>query len=367
MSERRVRVNLGERSYTVTIGHEMLDEIGRRVERAVGRRTRSALLISNPTVWSHYGERVQASLEANGFAVAVHTIGDGERFKRLPEVERAIGTATSAGIERSDPVIALGGGVVGDLAGLVSALYMRGTPFVQIPTTLLAQIDSSVGGKVAVNHSSGKNLIGVFHQPVAVVADTSTLATLPPRELRAGLYEAIKYAMLGDASLFVWLERKLDALVAGSPDDLGRLVSVCCRIKARVVESDETETGPRRTLNLGHTVGHALETVTKYRRLLHGEAVGYGIEAVSMLAVGLGTMSEAEANRVRNLIGRVGPRPSVIDLDPEDLIRAMQHDKKRTAGRTVFVVPAGIGAVSIRSDIDDARIRLAIEAANEEK
>lgn len=367
MSERRVRVRLGDRSYTVAIGDGLIADLGRRVRRAIGRRPGSALVISNPTVWALYGERVQESLGDAGYAVAVHLMGDGERFKKLGELERAIGSAALAELERGDPVVALGGGVVGDLAGLVAALYMRGTPFVQVPTTLLAQIDSSVGGKVAVNHAAGKNLIGAFHQPVAVVADTSTLATLPRRELRAGLFEAIKYGLLGDASLFSWMERRMDALCAGSPDDLAHLTAVCCRIKARVVEADETEAGLRRVLNLGHTVGHAIETATRYRRLLHGEAVGYGLEAAAMIGVALGTLSTAEAGRILRLIASVGPRPGIDDLDPDVLIAAMRHDKKRTAGRVAFIVPVGIGAVEIRTDVGDASVRRALERSWELK
>lgn len=366
MSERRVRVRLGDRSYTVAIGEGLLDAVGRRVRLAVGRRPGSALVVSNPTVWALYGERLSESLTVAGFTVAAHLIGDGERFKKLGELERAVGTAATAELERADPVVALGGGVVGDLAGLVSALYMRGTPFVQVPTTLLAQIDSSVGGKVAVNHFAGKNLIGAFHQPLAVVADVSTLATLPARELRAGLFEAIKYGMLGDASLFSWMERRMEALRAASPDDLARLTAVCCRIKARVVEADEREAGLRRVLNLGHTVGHALETATRYRRLLHGEAVGYGLEAAALLGVVLGTVSNSEAARIRRLVAKVGPRPRIDDLDPDVLVAAMRHDKKRSGGRVAFVVPVGIGAATIRTDVDEATVRRTIEGINEQ-
>lgn len=356
VSARNVRVHLGDRSYAVAIGDGLLDSVGRRIARACVKKPNSALVITNSTVRELYGARVIASLQASGYSVFVHEIGDGERFKRLAELERAVGAAAAAELERSDPIVALGGGVVGDLAGLVSALYMRGTPFVQIPTTLLAQIDSSVGGKVAVNHAAGKNLMGAFHQPSAVVADTSTLATLPARELRAGLFEAIKYGMLGDARLFSWMERHVDFLVAGSSSHLAHLVAVCCRIKARVVESDETEAGPRRVLNLGHTFGHAYETVTRYRRFLHGEAVGYGLVAASVLAVRLGTMSPDEALRVRRLIARVGPLPRIDDLAPRALLAAMRHDKKRTSGRIAFVVPSGIGSVVIRTDVDETEV-----------
>jgi 3-dehydroquinate synthase len=360
MTERRVRVRLGERSYTVAVGAGVLGLAGPRTRSLLGKRPRTALVVSNATVWRLYGAAAAASFEGAGFRVISHLIGDGERFKRLSEVERAIGAAAEAELERSDPVVALGGGVVGDLAGLVSALYMRGTPFVQVPTTLLALIDSSVGGKVAVNHSAGKNLIGAFHQPAAVFADPTTLATLPPRELRAGLYEAAKYGVLGDADLFAWIDRRLASLLATDPTDHARLVERCCRIKARIVEADERESGVRRHLNLGHTAGHALEAVTKYRRFKHGEAVGYGMEVAAELAVDLRMLAVADAARVRELVRRIGPRPRADDLSADALVEAMRHDKKRAGGDVGFVLPRAVGAVEFVSRVDERAVRRAL-------
>jgi 3-dehydroquinate synthase len=361
MTPRRVHVELGDRSYDVAIGAGLLDNVGARARKVLGSTARSAMMISNPPVWALYGDRLFSSFERSGFKVTRHLIGDGEQYKRLGEVEKAIGALAAARLERGEPVVALGGGVVGDLAGLVAALYMRGTPFVQVPTTLLAQIDSSVGGKVAVNHRAGKNLIGAFHQPAAVYADPTTLQTLPARELRAGLYEAIKYGVLGDARLFAWIERRIERLLACDADDLAHLAARCCRIKAAIVAADEREGGLRRVLNLGHTSGHALETATRYRRFTHGEAVGYGIEIACELAVALGACAAGEAARIRRLVARVGARPPANDLAIVRLLEAIQHDKKRSHGGVPFILPVSIGTVEIRHNIPETAIRQAFE------
>jgi 3-dehydroquinate synthase len=361
VSERRVRVRLGDRSYTVAVAPGLLDEVGPRLGALLGSAS-GAMVVSNDTVWALYGERLASSLARAGFRTVTHLVGDGERFKRLSEVERAVGAGVAAGLERGEPIVALGGGVVGDLAGLVAALYMRGTHFVQVPTTILAQIDSSVGGKVAVNHPAGKNLVGVFHQPLAVFADTSTIATLPARERRAGLYEAVKYGVLGDEALFAWIAKRLDSLLEADPADLARLAERCCRIKARIVAEDERESGVRRYLNLGHTAGHALEAVTRYRRFSHGEAVGYGMEVAAELARALGLLDAAGAARIRDLVARVGPRPRAHDLSTDALLEAMQHDKKRSGGRIGFVLPRSVGEVEFRRDVEERQIRRALEA-----
>jgi 3-dehydroquinate synthase len=358
---RAVPVALGDRSYSVYVGAGLLDDVGPRARKVLGKAPRSAMIVSNHAVWTLYGDRQLGSLGRAGFGVVCHLIGDGERFKRLAEVERAVGAAAGSGLERGEPVVALGGGVVGDLAGLVAALYMRGTPFIGVPTTLLAQIDSSVGGKVAVNHTLGKNLIGAFHQPRAVFADPATLASLPARELRAGLYEAVKYGVLGDAGLFEWIERRLEGLLARDENDLASLVDRCCRIKARVVEADEREGGLRRVLNLGHTAGHALEAATRYRRFVHGEAVGYGLEVVAELAVALGLLAPPEALRIRRLVARVGPRPTARDVPVDRLLEAMGRDKKRSGGDVPFVLPRAIGEVEIRGGVPRDEIARALE------
>jgi len=361
VKERRVRVGLGARSYAIAIAPRIVDNVGERLRLLIESRTR-ALVVSNTTVWPLYGARVRAGLESAGFDVVVHLVDDGERFKRLAEVERAIGAAVSGDLERGDPVIAVGGGVVGDLAGLVAALFMRGTPVVHVPTTLLAQIDSSVGGKVAVNHSMGKNLIGVFHQPVAVYSDPDTLLTLPGRELRAGLFESVKYGVLADADLFSWIGENLEVLRRAESTSVARLAERCCRIKARIVAADEREAGIRRYLNRGHTAGHALETVTRYRRFRHGEAVGYGIEVAAELSRISGRLTVAETLAIRELVGRVGRRPAISDLDPRDLVAAMRHDKKRSAGRIGFVLPVAIGSVVFEPAVAERDIMRALRA-----
>ncbi|MGE0885309.1 MAG: 3-dehydroquinate synthase, partial [Blastocatellales bacterium] len=295
-----VHVSLGERSYDITIADGALKQAGEITRGALGAKTRKLAIISNARVHGHYGKSVEKSLKQAGFATLTHLIGDGERAKSLSTAEKALAFMIANRFERGDAVVALGGGVVGDLAGFVAACYQRGVNYVQIPTTLLAQIDSSVGGKTAVNHRLGKNLIGAFHQPRAVVIDPQTLATLPRRELRAGLYEALKYGVIWDRKLFDLLNEKLEDVFALDAELLTRIIARCCEIKAEVVTTDERESGLRRILNFGHTVGHALEAVTAYRRLKHGEAVGYGMQCASKIAEKADIISPAEADGIRS-------------------------------------------------------------------
>ncbi|HKG20627.1 MAG TPA: 3-dehydroquinate synthase family protein, partial [Blastocatellia bacterium] len=259
--------------------------------------------------------------------------------------------------------VALGGGVVGDLAGFVAATYLRGLRFVQVPTTLLAQIDSSVGGKTAVNHALGKNLIGVFHQPALVVTDPATLRSLPPRELQAGLYEALKYGIIRDRRLFNDIGRGLDRIRARDREALSHLIARSCEIKADVVARDEREGGLRRILNFGHTVGHALEAVTRYRRFFHGEAVGHGMRAASLIAERLDMLAAGEREIIDEAIIRLGPLPRANYLALDGIISAMFHDKKSEAGRIAFVLPVKIGRVVIRSDVPPSLVSSALRDA----
>ncbi|MFM8393603.1 MAG: 3-dehydroquinate synthase, partial [Acidobacteriota bacterium] len=254
-------------------------------------------------------------------------------------------------------IVALGGGVVGDLAGFVAATYQRGIPFLQIPTTLLAQIDSSVGGKTAVNSPRGKNLIGAFHQPAAVVIDPTVLRTLPAREFGAGMYEALKYGIIRDRQLADFIAANLAEIRALAEQPLTHLIARCCQIKSDVVAADEREGGLRRILNYGHTVGHALEAVTAYRRLKHGEAVGYGMICAASLAAGLGILAPAEAELIREQTELIGRRPAIGDLNPAEVIAAMAHDKKVAHGRLPFILPTTIGTVVVRDDLPPALIR----------
>lgn len=362
----QVRVALAERGYDITIADGVLDRVGEITRSALGNKTRRLAIISNARVYGLYGNTIEKSLKQAGFATLTHLIGDGERAKSLATAEKAWAFLIANRFERGDAVVALGGGVVGDLAGFVAACFQRGVNYVQIPTTLLAQIDSSVGGKTAVNHKLGKNLIGAFHQPRAVIIDPQTLASLPKRELRAGLYEALKYGVIRDQKLFKVLSERLDGVFALDPDLLTRIIARCCEIKAQVVIADERESGLRRILNFGHTVGHALEAVTAYRRLKHGEAVGYGMQCASTIAEKAGIIPRAESQAIRlgveelGRFGRFHKLPRIDDLKMQDVIAAMAHDKKVAQGKLPLILPTRIGEVIVRDDIPPTIIRAAV-------
>lgn len=357
---RTVAVHLGSRSYRIKIATGLLEDLGKETRKAIGDRAQKAIIISNHTIDSIYGETAVKSLSRAGFGVDRFTIGDGERFKSLRTAETILTFLIQQRLERSDIVVALGGGVVGDLAGFVAATYLRGIRFVQVPTTLLAQIDSSVGGKTGVNHSLGKNLIGAFHQPSLVVIDPMTLSTLPPRQIQAGLYEAIKYGIISDRNLFHNIAGHIDELKELNDSRLERLIAGCCRIKADVVRSDERESDRRRILNFGHTVGHALEAVTSYRRFLHGEAVGIGMLAASRIAERIGLLKPADREIVESGISAVGSLPSAKTIALDDIISAMFHDKKVESGRIAFVLPVQIGRVVIRTDVPPTVVKAAL-------
>jgi len=345
-----VRVSLGERSYPIWIGEGTLDELGPRL---AGLGFSGAVaLVSVPPVWELYGGQALASLRGAGFTVHADLVPDGEPAKCLAEYARLLDRLVEHNLDRRAPLVALGGGVVGDLAGFAAATYKRGVPFVQCPTTLLAQVDSSVGGKVAIDHPRGKNLIGAFHQPAAVVADLATLRTLPRRELVAGLAEVVRSAAAFDAALFAFLERHLEDLLALDAAALGRAVGDCCRIKAAIVAEDEREGGGRRSLlNLGHTFGHALETVTGYERYRHGEAVGWGIVRAARLAALLGVCPPEDAARQEALLRRAGLPVDDPATDPEAMLEAMALDKKAEGGKMRFVLTEKIGSANLYADI----------------
>jgi len=355
-----VHVKLGERSYAITIAGGALTRTGELIRQALGAKTRRLAIISNPRVYGLYGKTVERSLRQAEFATLAHLMGDGERAKSLRTAERAWAFLIANRFERSDALVALGGGVVGDLSGFVAATFLRGISYAQVPTTLLAQIDSSVGGKTAINHPLGKNLIGAFHQPRAVVIDPRVLRSLPPRELRAGLYEALKYGVIRDRALFDLICHTQPEIAAFDESPLARIIARCCAIKAEVVTADERESGLRRILNFGHTVGHALEAVTAYRRLKHGEAVGYGMKSASTMAEKIGIIPPDESRAIRLGIDSLGPLPKLDDLRTQDVIAAMAHDKKVAQGRLPFILPTAIGAVTVRDDIAPSIIRTAV-------
>lgn len=352
-----VRVPLDERSYDITIADGSIDRLGVIARAALGEKTRRIAIITNSKIKALYGRQVEKSLKRAGFSTLTHLMGDGERAKSLRTAESVWTFLIANRFERSDAILALGGGVVGDLAGFAAANYLRGVRYLQVPTTLLAQIDSSVGGKTAVNHALGKNLIGAFHQPHAVVIDPTTLTTLPLRELRAGLYEAVKYGVIRDRDLSDFIQANLNAITAFDADTLGRIIARCCQIKADVVSADERESGLRRILNFGHTVGHAIEAVTKYRRLKHGEAVGYGMKCASTIASRAGIIPPSEAIAIHSIVDALGRRPRIDDLKTRDVIEAMASDKKVAQGKLPLILPIAIGDVVVRDDISPVVIR----------
>jgi 3-dehydroquinate synthase len=338
-----VTVELGPRSYQVLVGGALLHLTGPRLA-ALGHRGRCGL-VTSARVGGLYRAPVEASLRAAGLDPHVVELPDGEEHKTLETLGRLYDELLEAGIERRSPIVALGGGVVGDVAGFAAATLLRGLPIMQVPTTLLAQVDAAIGGKTAVNHRLGKNQIGAFHQPCAVLADTDVLRTLPRREYVAGLAEVVKYGVIGDAALFAMLERDVDALLQLDTDALVRVVAACVRQKAAVVAADEhEESGRRAVLNLGHTVGHGIEALTAYRRFLHGEAVAIGMVAACRVSEALGLSTPAVTRRVRALLERVGlPTGLPPELRGPELVVAMRSDKKMAGGRVRFVAIEDIG------------------------
>jgi len=307
---------------------------------------RRRFIVSNPTVW-----RLHAGTFEGLTSEEPILIPDGERFKQLATVGRIYDALIRAAADRATTIVAVGGGVVGDVAGFAAATYLRGMPIVQVPTTLLAQVDSAIGGKVGVNHPAGKNLIGAYHQPSAVVVDPELLSSLPRREFRAGLYEVVKYGVIASRPLFDRIGAHLATLFSRESAVLVPVIDECCRIKGRVVEEDERESGPRRALNFGHTLGHALEALTKYRRFRHGEAVGYGMLAAANLAVARGAMPVADRDALATLVAQMGPLPSVSDLSAQEVVEAIGRDKKVIAGHLHFVLPRRIGATTTVTDV----------------
>ncbi|NLI11371.1 3-dehydroquinate synthase [Pelotomaculum propionicicum] len=357
-----VPVNLDKRSYSIYIGSGILNCLGDLIKGLnFGKK---ALLVSNPAVYQRYGEIVEKSLAGGGVEVIAGEIGDGEEYKTLDVAAGLYDLAFSCGLDRRCPVIALGGGVVGDLAGFIAATYMRGVPFIQVPTTLLAQVDSSVGGKVAVNHPRGKNIIGAFYQPALVLADLETLKTLPAAEIKSGLAEIIKYGVISDGGFFAWLEENLGQLLGLRAAAMEHAVETSCRIKAEVVEADETEQGLRAVLNLGHTVGHAVEALTGYKVFSHGEAVGMGMAVAARMALRMGMLPEKEAGRIISLIERAGlPAALPADFTPDEILEVMRRDKKSLEGRLTMVLPAAVGQVRIIADVTGETVKKTLETS----
>ncbi|MBV9209432.1 MAG: 3-dehydroquinate synthase [Acidobacteria bacterium] len=370
-----VRVRLRERaeSYEIRIGAGLLKDLGEIARRSLTPDTRRVAVISNRKVFSLYGDRVMRSLRAAGFAASHWLMGDGERYKSFRTLERALKFLSETKLERTDAVVALGGGVVGDLAGFAASVYMRGIAYLQAPTTLLAQIDSSVGGKTAVNTEMGKNLIGAFHHPRAVVIDTQTLSTLPRRELTAGLCECIKQGAVGGRRLFDLTHGfMLDEREAQRDDGrLAELIAAQCSFKAEIVSKDElesvsrTDSRSRRVLNFGHTVGHALEQVTRYQRFKHGEAVGWGMLAACELGKRLGISDVSDLESIRAAIQLAGRLPRANDLPPSEILGTLARDKKSVGGHIKWILLERIGRARLVDgrEIAPATLRASIRAA----
>jgi len=352
-----IPVELGERRYPIAIGHGLAQMLPDLLGPLASRRM---VLVSSRRVWSLHGHRLEKPLAARG-RVSRALIPDGERYKSRATLDTLHDAFVEAGLGRDGLVVAVGGGTVGDLAGFAAATYMRGVPWVVVPTTLLSMVDSAVGGKVGINHPRGKNLIGAFHQPRAVVADPAFLETLPPREVRSGTYEILKCGIIADRALF-------KAVLKAPPEHWGwgrveieSAVASACRIKAEVVEKDEHENGLRRVLNLGHTLGHALEAATGYRRFTHGEAVGWGLLGAAWIARQRGLLAPANFDAIASAVDHLGPRPRVSDLSPERILEAASRDKKARGGRLVFVLPTSVGRVVMRGDVAKTEVRRALK------
>ncbi len=337
-----VRTSIGQ--YTIEIAPHAAPRLGATLD-AAGVPARR-FIVSSPTVWRFHGAAFHGVTGEEPILIP-----DGERFKHLATVGRIYDALIRANADRASAIVAVGGGVTGDVAGFAAATYLRGIPVVQVPTTLLAQVDSAVGGKVGVNHPLGKNLIGAFHPPVAVLVDPALLATLPRREFRAGVYEVVKYGVIASRRLFDRTRIDLTPIFAREPDALLPIVAESCAIKARIVQEDERESGVRRTLNFGHTAGHALEAVTKYRRFRHGEAIAYGMLAAGELGAARRMFPRADRDALAAQIMQMGPLPPVADLSAAEVVEATKRDKKVIAGRLHYVLPTGIGSATTVTDV----------------
>ena len=340
-----VTVNLGENSYDIQIESGSLPALGKRcVSHGLTGR---AAVVTNPTVNALYGDTVQRSLTSAGYPVTMIEIPDGEEYKNAVTLNSVYDALIDAGLDRRSFIVALGGGVVGDLAGFAAATFLRGIPFVQAPTTLLAQVDSSVGGKTAIDHPRGKNLIGAFYQPRLVLIDVETLSTLPKREYCAGFAEVVKYGIAIDRSFFDYLEQHADALLAMERDSLIAVIQRCCELKAQVVELDEKEAGPREALNYGHTLGHALETLAGYRCLVHGEAVAIGMALAARISALRGECRDDDVARILKLLGSLGLSVTPPAVESSQLLDALLKDKKSREGSINFICNRGIGNYTV--------------------
>jgi 3-dehydroquinate synthase len=349
----QIDVATAHRHSTILVGEGLGEQLAPLLDRhGVGQKR---FVVSSPVIWRHQGARIQRAIPVEPILIP-----DGERHKTLASVSRIYDALIKGGADRGSAVVAVGGGVIGDTAGFAAASFLRGITLVHVPTTLLAQVDSSIGGKVGVNHPLGKNLIGAFHQPVLVVSDPLCLATLPRREFRSGLYEVVKYGVIASRGLFDLLVKDTKAVLARTPAVLVPAIVESCRIKADVVTKDERESGLRRILNFGHTIGHALEALTGYRRFRHGEAIAHGMLGAADLAAARGALSGDDQEALAALITKLGPLPAVNDLGIGDALEAIRRDKKVLHGRLHYVIATSIGTTATVDDVTEDELRAAL-------
>jgi len=363
-----IRVTTASAAYSVTIAPGLLRTLYPRLRKLTPAKTPSLFVITSPAIWALWHEAFLASFpKSEAEQPTVLFLPSGESHKRLATVESLAQQLALAGADRDSILLAFGGGVIGDVTGFLAAIYMRGIRYVGLPTTLLAQVDSSLGGKTGVNLLAGKNLIGAFHHPLAVFSDIDLLRTLPAAELRAGLQEAIKSAIIRDPALFRFMEKNGDAILSGDPAALQKVVTASVRVKAEVVSQDEKESGLRMVLNFGHTIGHAIEAATHYRKLLHGEAVAWGSIAALHVSLNRGCITPEDFARMANLILRYGPIPPFkVAATPQasaaKLVALTSADKKKRSGRRAFVLATGIGRTEVAYDVTDAELLAATHA-----
>ncbi len=351
-----IRVNTSTAIYEIFTGSGLLETLAPRIERAIGPLPRRVFVLTSPEIWALWSKRFSASFPEPPLVLF---LPPGEQHKTMASVQRLTREMARAGGDRGSLLICFGGGIVGDVGGFVAAVFMRGIAYLQVPTTFLAQVDSSIGGKVGVNLPEGKNLVGAFHHPCAVFADTGVLGTLPDRELRSGLMESVKAGIIRDRALVRYMEEHAGAVLARDAKVLERVIAASIRMKAGVVNKDERESGLRMILNFGHTVGHALEQATRYKAMLHGEAVGWGMVAALSLARHRGAITAGQMERLERLIHAYGPLPP-LKVRAAQIVRATGRDKKNVGGVRRFVLPIGIGDAGVVEDVTQAELEAAV-------
>ena len=355
----KIKVELGENSYEIFIGENLFEEVAKFATSP--NFSKKILIVTDENIFNIHGETLRKIFSRYNSNFELEIIPPGETSKNLAEAEKLYTCAIESQLDRKSVIIAIGGGVVGDLAGFVTATYLRGVNFIQVPTTLLAQVDSSVGGKTAVNHKLGKNLIGAFYQPKAVFIDVATLKTLPPREIKAGLGEVVKYGVISDAEFFCYLEKNIEGILSGNVEVLKQIVKRSCEIKAEVVSSDEKESGLRRILNFGHTIAHAVEEETHYQKYNHGEAVAIGMIGAALISQKLGYVDAEKVSRLKNLIESFGMYTHCENCKVEGIYKALFRDKKTVGGKINWVLMKDFGSVEISDNVPEKIVKDALQ------